>query len=144
MPEPGDRVKIVKKKGSEEGVLLESYESGIVLLKLDSGYNIGIKKSDMKSMKVVKKAVKPKADEKLKKVKGKPRIDIIVTGGTLSSSLDSKTGGVKFLTSPERLFQFYPEIFDIADVRIKNPFMKWSENMSSPDWISGPSARNRA
>ena len=29
----------------------------------------------------------------------------------------------------------YPEIFEIADVRIKHPFMKASENMDSGDWI---------
>ena len=57
-----------------------------------------------------------------------------MTGGTISSSLDVKTGGVKWLTKPETLFQFYPEIFDIADIKIINPFMKASENMSGEDW----------
>ena len=58
----------------------------------------------------------------------KPIIDLIMTGGTISSSLDVKTGAVKWLTSPGELFKFYPDIFELADIRIINPFMKASEN----------------
>jgi len=136
-PEPGDRIVIDKKpngKIKEEGILLESHEPGVLLLKLDSGYNIGIKKEDIMKMRVKEKAKSEEEKEKLKQVKGKPRIDIIITGGTISSSLDPKTGGVKWLTDPNELFKFYPEIFDIADIKIKNPFMKSSENMDSDDW----------
>jgi glutamyl-tRNA(Gln) amidotransferase subunit D len=38
------------------------------------------------------------------------------------------------LTSPETLFKFYPEIFELADIRVVNPFMVWSENMNSSHW----------
>jgi len=134
-PQPGDRVVVSKKlKGREEGILLESHEPGVLLLKLDTGYNIGIKKEDIKGIRVKEKAEEKKEEEKIKSVKGKPRIDIIMTGGTIASSLDPKTGGVKWLTSPEKLFEFYPEIFEIADIKIKNPFMKSSENMNAGDW----------
>ena len=115
--------------------MLESYEAGIVLVKLDSGYNIGIDRSNILDIKVIKKAEERKEEGvKFELSHKKPIIDLIVTGGTLSSSLDVKTGGVKFLTSPENLFKFYPEIFEIADIRIINPFMIWSENMNSSHW----------
>jgi len=133
-PIVGDKVQVVTKKGIEEGVLLDSHEPGVLLLKLKSGYNIGMKKEDIKGMKVLEKA-EIKVKKKISKSKGKPRIDIIMTGGTISSSLDAKTGGVKPLTSPEDLFSFYPEVFELADVNIKNPFMKFSENMIFNDWI---------
>jgi glutamyl-tRNA(Gln) amidotransferase subunit D len=132
----GDRVKITLAKEEIEGILLESYEAGVVLIKLDSGYNIGVDRSNILGLKIIKKTEEKKESEKKFELSHKkPVIDLIVTGGTLSSSLDVKTGGVKFLTTPERLFQFYPEIFNLADLRIINPFMKWSENMSSEDWI---------
>lgn len=131
----GDRIRINTAKDSVEGTLLESYEAGIVLVKLDSGYNIGVDRSNILDIKVIKKAEQKKEESKKFELSHKkPIVDLIVTGGTLSSSLDVKTGGVKFLTSPETLFSFYPEIFELADIRIINPFMKWSENMSWKDW----------
>jgi len=133
----GDEVMIKGKKGKKEehGILLESHEPGIILLKLKSGYNIGIKKRDIKGVKVVKKAEKEKEEEKKMKMKGKPIVEFILTGGTISSSLDVKTGGVKWLTKPSELFKFYPDIFDKVDVRLRNPFMKSSENMDAGDWV---------
>jgi len=39
------------------------------------------------------------------------------------------------LIDAKELFSIYPEIFEKADIRIKSPFMKLSENMDSKDWI---------
>jgi len=135
MAEAGDKVKISTVKEEIEGILLESHEPGIYLVKLDSGYNMGIKKEDATDVKVLKKekvdikAVKIKSDKKL------PKIDMIITGGTISSRLDPSTGGVKWLTDPEDLFKFYPRMFEVVNVReIKRPFMKASENMDAGDW----------
>lgn len=132
--QPGDEV-IIKGKKEERGILLESHEKGIILLKLGSGYNIGIKKRDIKSMKVVRKGKEESEEEKKIKSKGKPRIEIIITGGTIASSLDVKTGGVKWLTSPSKFLNFYPEILDVVDVKVVNPFMKASENLTGEDWV---------
>lgn len=134
-PESGDLVIITTKKGKEQGILLESHEPGIVLLKLKSGYNIGLKKEDIKKISLKEKIIPETKKQNIKVNVGKPRIDVIMTGGTISSSLDVKTGAVKPLTSPEALFRFYPEIFEVADVKVINPFMKFSENMESMDWI---------
>jgi glutamyl-tRNA(Gln) amidotransferase subunit D len=134
--EPGDIIKVNTVKEEIQGTLLESSEQGIILVKLKSGYNIGIKKEDITNIEVVKKLEKKeeKASE-MKEKKGLPYVDVIITGGTISSRIDYKTGGVKWLTNPSELFKFYPEIFDIVNVRkIEMPFMKASENMSSKDW----------
>ena len=131
----GDEVLIVmENKKEEQGILLESHEAGIVLLKLKSGYNIGQKKRDIKKIKILKKAQEGKETEGKIKMKGKPIVEIIITGGTISSSLDVKTGAVNWLTSPSQLFKFYPEIFDKIDIRLQMPFMKASENMDAEDW----------
>lgn len=136
-PEVGDIVEVLKEKDEKEsGILLESHEPGIMLLKLKNGYNIGIKKEDIIKIKIKEKGEKKKdLEEKISlKQGGKPRIDIIMVGGTILASLDYKTGGVSWLTSPERLLRFYPEIGEIADVKLKNPFMKASESMDYRDW----------
>lgn len=133
--EPGDLVVVKTGKEEREGRLLESYKSGIILLKLDSGYNIGIKKEDIVGIDIKKKGKKIKEKKEIRKSKGKLKIDMIITGGTISSRLDSETGGVSWLTNPSDLFRFYPEIFDTVSVRkIKRPFMKASENMDYLDW----------
>ncbi len=135
-PEVGDKIEAIVSGKSEVGTLLDSHEAGVLLLKLDNGYNIGIKKEDITEIKVIEKKIKEEKDRKEFKLSGqKPRIDFIVTGGTISSKLDPKTGGVKWLIDPKELFSVYPEIFDIADIKIHNPFMKASENMDWRDWI---------
>jgi len=131
--EAGDTVELTTKKGKEKGVLLESYESGVILLKIESGYNIGFKKEDVKKIRLIEKRVEPEETE-VKKGSGKPRVDIITTGGTIVSSLDLKTGGVKDLTTPGELFKYYPEIFDLADVKVEGIPPKATENMDFSDW----------
>jgi glutamyl-tRNA(Gln) amidotransferase subunit D len=134
-PNPGDEVIVITEKSQEQGVLLESHEPRILLLKLKTGYNIGIDKDKIKEIKIVKKQEQIDEKEEAVKMQGKPIIDFYITGGTISSKLDPKTGGVKDLTSPNEFFKMYPEIRDEVDLRIKKPFTKWSENMSSEDWI---------
>jgi len=142
-PKPGDKVKIRTVKEEIECRLLESPQSEIYLVKLESGYNIGVKKEDVIELKKAKsKRKKEKKEKKSQKGKVKvktrknlPKIDMIITGGTISSRLDPETGAVKWLTKPSELFRFYPEMFDIVNVRkVKVPFMKASENMDFKDW----------
>ena len=131
----GDKILVKGFSDETRGILLESYEPGVVLVKLDSGYNIGIDKSNIVEIKVLEKAEKKEVEEKEFELSHKkPIIDLIMTGGTISSSLDVKTGGVKYLTSPSELFKFYPGIFELADIRVINPFMVWSENMNQEHW----------
>ncbi len=133
--EPGDKVEILINNRKERGILLESHDQGILLLKLDNGYNIGFKKEDISEIKVLEKVKVVKDTEPLKLSGKKPIIDFYLTGGTISSKLDPKTGGVKWLIDGKELFSVYPEIFELADVRVKSPFLKSSENMNSDDWI---------
>ena len=134
---PGDYVELHLTKVIYEGTLLESPESekGIVLLKLDSGYNIGFNKKDILEIKLLKKASEKEDKLELKKEAGKPNIAMIITGGTIASRLNPKTGGVSPLTSPETLFKFYPGVFDKVNIiKIEVPFMKASEDMDFKDW----------
>ena len=134
--QPGDYVKLRLAKKELEGVVLESYDTTIVLLKLASGYNIGIAKENILDYKILRKF----KDEKIEDDKGvfdksKKSIGLIVTGGTIASKLDSKTGGVKPLTSVSEFRRFYPKLFEKVNVKkIEVPFMIASEDMTSEHW----------
>jgi glutamyl-tRNA(Gln) amidotransferase subunit D len=132
---PGDKVRISTVKEDIGGALVESYETGLTLIKLKSGYNIGIKNEEITGIEVLEASKEKKQEIKIKQNPKLPYVDIIMTGGTISSRLDPETGGVTWLTSPEELLKFYPELLEICNIRkIKVPFMKASENMDSLDW----------
>jgi glutamyl-tRNA(Gln) amidotransferase subunit D len=135
---PGDYVEIHLTKLIYEGVLLESPESekGIVLLKLDSGYNIGFNRKDILKIVMLKKLKEEKETKvEIKKNFEKKNVAMIITGGTIAARLNPKKGGVDWLDTPESLFKFYPEIFDKVNVvKVEIPFMKASEDMDFKDW----------
>jgi len=139
-PQAGDLVEVSLIKHSYRGIFLETPEDekGIILLKLGSGYNIGLNKKDIMDIRILKKSEEKEILEekgKMKKDNEKPNIAMIMTGGTISSQLDPKTGAVKWLTSPEKLFKFYPEIFEKANIsKVEVPFMMGSENLSFREW----------
>ena len=138
-PKPGDYVEVSFVKKDYKGTLLEvpENEKGIILLKLDSGYNIGFNKKDILDVKVLEKfdGDSDSVPARPKNQSDKPNIAMIITGGTIASRLDPKTGGVSPLTNPEQLFKFYPGIFDKVNVvKVEVPFMKASEDMDFKDW----------
>ncbi len=131
----GDRVKFRLALEEREGVVLESADSSIVLIKLKSGYNIGIPRENILGFKVLKKFKPIEGEFSVPKGRGKKSIGLVVTGGTIASKLDSSTGGVKHLVHIEEFAKFYPELFEIVNVKkIDVPFMIASESMSWEHW----------
>src|SRR3989338_712921 len=88
-PMPGDKVEIIVNRQPQQGILLESHDPGVLLLKLKNGYNIGFKKTEISEKKLTGQ---------------KPLLDFYLTGGTISSKLDPSTGGVKWLINSNELF----------------------------------------
>lgn len=134
---PGDYVEVHLGKKEYRGVFLEvpDLDKGIILVKLDSGYNIGINKKDIINLRVLKKSKEKAEETEIRKSKDKPNIAMIITGGTIASRYDFKTGGVHPLTKPGELFRFYPELFEKVNVvKVEVPFMKASEDMDYKDW----------
>jgi len=110
----GDRILIKRKKDTFEGRVMPRPEVGdseAIVIKLDSGYNIGIRYYKGITVKKIKsgKFERPKL-EKIKKDNSLPTISLITTGGTILSRVDYKTGGVKSLESPEELLSNIPEL----------------------------------
>lgn len=133
---PGDHVTLRLAREELTCTILESSEPGVVLVKLESGYNIGIPKENILGCEVIKNSSLKKAEKHIfSPKKGLPTIGLIVTGGTIVSKLDPKTGAASNLTDVAELARFYPTLFEMANVQISVPFMKSSENMTGEDWI---------
>ncbi len=132
---PGDKVALQTKGKLWMGHVLESHDSEVILLKLESGYNIGIREGEILNAKVLEKAKPKKREEVVLEKNVKLRnVAIIITGGTISSRLDPKSGGV-IPTDAEDILNIAPEIRNICNIiKIDTPFMKFSEDMDFRDW----------
>jgi len=131
---PGDKVKIQTKSRTWEGHALQSHDPEIILLKLKSGYNIGIRENEILDASILEK-VNPAEKKELEQEQNKklPNIAMIILGGTISSRLDPKSGAV-ISTDSEEILNIAPEIKTIANIKIESPFMKFSEDMGPEDW----------
>lgn len=132
----GDYVEVHLTKLIYEGVLLDSPETGIVMLKLDSGYNIGFSRKDILKIVLLKKNKEEKEKPfEIKKDPEKKNVALIITGGTIASKMDYKTGGVSPIKTPEDLFKIFPKIFDKINIsKVEVPFLKDSSAMDFKDW----------
>ncbi len=146
----GERISIVKDSQTYEGLLMPKTGLGdenCIVLKMDSGYNIGVRfegkikieKSKKAEPREIKEEIKfEMGKEKIEKIRfdsKKPKISLITTGGTIVSKVDYRTGGVSALEKPEELLTNIPELKDIACLNdIKIPFSKMSEDLDYKDW----------
>lgn len=130
---PGDMVRITTAEKTFTGILMPtpSYEGNTVVLKLDNGYNIGIRAENIVKMEVVE-TVSRSREEKAEPPSQRselPRITILHTGGTIASKVDYKTGGVIARFTPEELLRMFPELSDIAQVDSRLLRNMWSDDM---------------
>ncbi len=139
--EPGDYVEIKAKDAEYSGVLMPRPElapKDHLIIKLDSGYNIGVRLDAIKSIKKVKRKAKLEKFPAAKKVKRNPKlpdIDFLGCGGTIASRVDYETGGVKWAMTPEEIFFTVPELEGIANINsARLLFNIASENMDSSHW----------
>ena len=99
-------VEVKTRDSSYTGILLPS-EKGFINLKLKSGYNIGLNKKEVISIRVLSRASKAKVRSFKHKQNPKlPTIAILHTGGTLASKVDYRTGGVTAKFKPEELLEY--------------------------------------
>ena len=135
----GDKVKVLTEKEEFVGVLMprpEILEKDVTIIKLDNGYNVGIENNKIKSIETLEKYT-PKTIEKkeLKPKKHLPNITILSTGGTISSKIDYRTGGVYADYTAEDFVEMMPELASIANLKAKKIMSIMSEDMSAKDWL---------
>src|SRR5438445_782650 len=128
----------VETDSTYSGILMPRYEYNDdkhIVLKLKSGYNIGvemdkIKKIELESSETVKKEniPQPHVDPKL------PKILLVSTGGTIASKIDYRTGGVTPALTAAELNATVPELAKIANVDTEVLFSEYSENFLPEHW----------
>lgn len=130
MPKPGERVSITTADETLQGILMPEQEETVVL-KLDSGYNMGIAKKSVKSIKLIEKRVERQAAPASQHTHtpGLPLITILHTGGTIASKVDYETGGVISRYSPEELLAQFPELRGMVNVESRLVRNMFSEDM---------------
>ena len=135
----GDIIKIKKNDVSYQGILLdraEDQDDKHIVIKLDSGYNIGIDVKDAVA-ELVKKGDIPKLEHQslnIEKDSDKPDISIISTGGTVASVVDYKTGAVHPAFTADDLIRANPELLIHANINGKAILNILSENMRPDYW----------
>lgn len=135
--EPGEVVRLRLAREEIECTVLESSDSSIVLVKLKSGYNIGIPKEHIQGHTVLRKSESKPSLSKIKQPMGVPAIGLVLTGGTIASRVDPKTGAVNALSTVDSFLGLYPELSNLVKIKkIEVPFMKLSENMVPEDWVA--------
>lgn len=142
MPKQGDIVRILTKDKREfNGKIMPSSlvnDKSVIVLKLNNGYNIGIKKENIKKISLVKheKEISYKAlNLKVEKQKGKKSVHIISTGGTIASRVDYKTGGVIPAFSPSDMIQAIPRLKELANLTSKKICNIFSDDITPNHWI---------
>lgn len=138
--------------GAEEGCVL-SVESGtrkhmgtlmphnefsdpdVLILKVKSGYNVGIRiRPDSKIVVMEKPQVRERKDVEVEFKPGLPKIVLIGTGGTIASYVDYRTGAVHPALSTSDMVNAVPEIRDVANISARVLFSIFSENMGIENW----------
>jgi glutamyl-tRNA(Gln) amidotransferase subunit D len=145
----GDRIRIERSDGKIfEGILMPRYalhSKPIIVIKLDNGYNIGVRVDEKSRIVVVKTreallreaAGAPVAIPLMEEVpppERRPRVMVIGTGGTIASKIEYETGAVKPAMTAKELLEAVPEIGFIADVSTEVVMNILSENMRPEYW----------
>ena len=135
----GDIIRITSKEKTYEGILIPRSETGDdkhVVVKLKSGYNVGIHiTSDAKIEKTGKGAKPSFASPPLPDQKPElPKAVILSTGGTIASRVDYRTGAVRSALSASDLYGVVPELADTARVTTEIVFSIYSENLTQKHW----------
>jgi glutamyl-tRNA(Gln) amidotransferase subunit D len=135
----GDYIKIEKNGTSYFGILLDRAEDPDekhIVIKLNSGYNVGIDVTGVKA-ELVESGDKPNMELpplNIVKDSEKPEISIVSTGGTVASVIDYKTGAVHPAFTADDLIRANPELLEHANINGKAIFNILSEDMKPEYW----------
>ena len=122
-----------------EGILMPRYEQSDdlhIVLKLKSGYNIGLEIDGIKKIEILSSnEIKPESGYVQKKSNPElPKILLLSTGGTIASKVDYRTGAVTPALTVEELISSVPELAEITNIDADVLFSEYSENLQPENW----------
>jgi glutamyl-tRNA(Gln) amidotransferase subunit D len=137
--EIGDIIRITREGEVYEGILIPRSEYGDeehVVMKLKSGYNIGVRIIPNTKIQKIGKGAKPtfapppppQQNPKL------PKVTILSTGGTIASRVDYRTGAVRPALTASDLYSVVPELASIARIDAQILLSLFSENITPKHW----------
>jgi glutamyl-tRNA(Gln) amidotransferase subunit D len=141
----GDMISIKKENVEYRGMLLDRAEDADQLhlvLKMDSGYNVGIA-LEGSEVELLEKGEKPEINLPpldLQQNPDKKDVSIISTGGTVASIIDYKTGAVHPAFTADDLLRATPELLEEANISGKAIMNILSENMKPEFWVQAAQA----
>ncbi len=127
-------VEVDTNKGMFRGIILprsEQADEFHVVIKLITGYNIGIAVDNITAIREVgyKEAKYKIPEQEFPFDPVKPNVTLLGTGGTIASRLDYRTGAVIPAFTPGELYGAVPELADICNLKTIKLFGVFSENM---------------
>ncbi len=133
-------VRIRTLSGEFEGLVLPRSETSDelhVVLKLTSGYNIGVRHDGVQSVEELgyREANYEIPEKEFPFDPKLPRVKLFGTGGTIASRLDYRTGAVIPAFTPGELYGSVPELADICTLETEKLFGVFSENMGSEQYL---------
>ncbi|HDP96037.1 MAG TPA: Glu-tRNA(Gln) amidotransferase subunit GatD, partial [Candidatus Aminicenantes bacterium] len=128
-------------RGDFRGIVLprsENDDDRHLVLKLDTGYNVGVNVDTVKSIQELgyREAHYKIPEKEFPFSQEKPRVKLFGTGGTIASRLDYRTGAVIPAFSPGELYGAVPELADICNLETEKLFAVFSENMGPSQYIT--------
>ncbi len=134
-------VEVTTTDGHFRGLVLprsETADDRHVVLKLSSGYNVGLDAGKITAMVEHgrREANYRIPEQEFPTDPRKPNVILLGTGGTIASRLDYRTGAVVPAFSPGELYGSVPELADICNLKTEQLFRVFSENMGPEQYRS--------
>jgi len=131
----------IKANGNEiVGIILprsEIADDSHIVVKLRSGYNIGISVEKITSIEFIERVEHHQVLQKQEVPfdPDKPNVKLISTGGTIASRMNYRTGAVVPAFEPEELYAFVPKLFDYCNLTTQKLYSVLSEDIGPEEWM---------
>jgi glutamyl-tRNA(Gln) amidotransferase subunit D len=137
--EIGDKILVTKNGEAYEGILIPRSEYGDekhIVVKLKSGYNVGILITPNTKIEKIGKGAKPTFEPSTLPEQNPylPKVAMISTGGTIASRVDYRTGAVRPALTASDLYSVVPELATIARIDTQILLSLFSENITPKHW----------
>ncbi|MEE8178957.1 MAG: Glu-tRNA(Gln) amidotransferase subunit GatD [Nitrosopumilaceae archaeon] len=133
----GDTIKVTEEL-TYSGILMPRYELSDdqhIVVKLKSGYNVGIEVDKIKKIELIsRQKLTKEIPSDIKTNSSLPKVLLLSTGGTIASKVDYRTGGVTPALNASELNAAIPELAKIANIDAEVLFSEYSENLQPEHW----------